>query len=141
MHLLDVDTLERLFRGDALVTRRLNETPQEQVWISSITAEEMIGGALSEINRRRDHQSHKDVEYASRLFVRLIARLSGFHILPYTNAAEEVYRSYDAPVKRIGKMDCRLAAHASVSGFSVVTCNIADFSRIPGTALEDWGKA
>jgi predicted nucleic acid-binding protein len=63
-----------------------------------------------------------------------------FNILPYTNAAEEHYRAYPAAVKRIGKMDCRLAAHAVLSGFIVVTCNTADFSRIPEAKIEDWSK-
>ncbi len=101
----------------------------------------MIGGTLSEINKAREQGTRRDIEMPSRYLVRLIERLRAFNILPYTNAAEELYRSYDAAVKRIGKMDCRLAAHASVSGFIVVTCNTVDFSRIPETQLEDWSEA
>lgn len=62
------------------------------------------------------------------------------------DAAEEVYRAYDASIKRIGKRNCRLAAHAS-AGFTAVTCNTADFnpadfntadfSRGPGVSVED----
>jgi len=51
-----------------------------------------------------------------------------------------VYRAYDASIKRIGKMDCRLAAHASVVNFTVVTCNTADFQKIPGLRVEDWSR-
>lgn len=141
MYLLDVDTLERIFRGDVRVTRRLNQTLRADVWISSITVEEMVGGTLSEINKAREQGTRRDIEMPSRYLVRLMERLRAFNILPYTNAAEELYRSYDAAVKRIGKMDCRLAAHASISGFIVVTCNTADFSRIPETQLEDWSEA
>lgn len=141
MHFLDVDTLERIFRGDALVTQRLHQTPLEQIWLSSITSEEMLGGSLSQINRTRDHSRHGDIELPSRLFVRLIERLRDYNILPYTNAAEEVYRAYDASIKRIGKMDCRLAAHASVVNFTVITCNTADFKKIPGLRVEDWSRS
>lgn len=140
MYLLDVDTLERVFRADMLVTGRLARTPKEQVWISSITVEEMLGGTLSEINKAREQGANRDIEAPSRYLARLIERLRIFNILPYTNAAEEQYRAYPAAVKRIGKMDCRLAAHASLSGFIVVTCNTSDFSRIPGAKVEDWSK-
>ncbi len=127
MFFLDADTMERVFRADLVITRRLERTPPEQVWVSSITSEEMLGGALAEINKVRDQKPFRDIEAPSRYFVRLIERLRVYNILPYTNAAEEVYRAYDASVKRIGKMDCRLAAHASVMNFTVVTCNTADF--------------
>lgn len=141
MYFLDVDTLERGFRGDALVTQRLERTPPERIWLSSITSEEMLGGSLAQINRTRDQGKPGDVETPSRLFVRLIERLRAYQILPYTNAAEEVYRAYVASVKRIGKMDCRLAAHATVADFTIVTCNAADFGKIPGVRAEDWSRS
>ena len=111
MYFLDADTLERVFRADYLVTRRLDQTPPAQVWLSSITSEEMLGGSLAEINKVRDQKPLRDIEAPSRYFVRLLERLRAYNFLPYTNAAEEVYRAYDASVKRIGKMDCRLGAH------------------------------
>ena len=138
-YFLDADTLERVFRGDALVTRRLKKTPTGLVWVSSITAEEMLSGALGEINRVRERGS-QDIEAPSRYLTRLTERLRLLSILPYTNAAEAEYRSYPASVKRIGKMDCRLAAHAATNGFVVVTCNISDFSRIPSARFEDWSR-
>lgn len=140
MYLLDVDTLERVFRADTSVTKRLAKTPPEQVSVSTLTAEEMLAGTLSEIKKAREQGAHRDIEAPSVFLARLISRLCDFNILPYTNAAEELYRSYLPPVKRIGKMDCRLAAHATVSGLTVVTCNTADFERIPGVIIEDWSS-
>ena len=139
-YLLDVDTLERFFRSDAAILNRLDKTPKELVWVSSITAEEMLSGALSEINKARERGGRRDIEAPSRYFSRLIERLRVFNILPYTNAAEQEYNTYPAATKRIGKMDCRLAAHAAINNFVVVTCNTADFSRIPGARVEDWSK-
>lgn len=140
MYLLDVDTLERIFRGDKTVTGRLTRTPKEQVWISSITVEEMLNGTLSEINKAREQGGSRDIEAPSRYLARLVERLQAFNILPYTNIAEKHYRAYPAAVKRIGKMACRLAAHAALSDFIVVTCNTTDFSRIPGAKIEDWSN-
>ncbi len=98
----------------------------------------MLSGALSEINKARERGASRDVEAASRYLTRLIERLRVFNILAYTNVAEEHYLSYPAAIKRIGKMDCRLAAHAHTSSFTVVTCNTSDLGRIPGTLVEDW---
>ena len=89
----------------------------------------------------REQKNRRDIEAPSRYFSRLIERLRFFSILAYTNAAEQEYEAYSAATKRIGKMDCRLAAHASVNNFIVVTCNTADFSRIPVARVEDWSKA
>ena len=138
--MLDADTLERFFRSDAAVLNRLDRTLKELVWVSSITAEEMLSGALSEINKARERGGRRDIEAPSRYFSRLVERLRVFNILSYTNAAEQEYDTYSAATKRIGKMDCRLAAHAKVNNFVVVTCNTADFSRIPGAKIEDWSK-
>jgi tRNA(fMet)-specific endonuclease VapC len=140
-YLLDADTLERIFRSDIAVLKHLDKTPKERVWVSSITAEEMLSGALSEINKAREQSVRRDIEAPSRYFSRLIERLRVFSILSYTNAAEQEYDAYSASTKRIGKMDCRLAAHAMTMGFTVVTCNTADFERIPGVKFEDWSKA
>ncbi len=139
-YLLNADTLERFFRSDAAILNRLDKTFKELVWVSFITDEEMLSGALSEINKARERGGHRDIEAPSRYFSRLVERLRVFNILPYTNAAEQEYDTYPTAIKCIGKMDCRLAAHASVNNFIVVTCNTADFSRIPNVRFEDWSK-
>ena len=100
----------------------------------------MLSGALGQINYAREQKARQDVEAPSRYFSRLIERLRVFNILAYTNAAEQEYDAYSAATKRIGKMDCRLAAHASTNNFIVVTCNTADFGRIPNAKTEDWSK-
>lgn len=139
-YLLDADTLERIFRSDTAVLNRLDKTRKERVWVSSITAEEMLSGAMSEINKARGQRVRQDIEAPSRYFSRLIERLRVFNILAYTNSAEQEYDIYSAATKRIGKTDCRLAAHASTNNFIVVTCSTADFSRISSVKTEDWSK-
>lgn len=44
----------------------------------------------------------------------------------------------DAAVKRIGKSDARIAAHALEIEMIVVTRNTAHFQTVPGLRLEDW---
>ena len=43
-----------------------------------------------------------------------------------------------AAIKRLGTHDCRIAATAIVSGFTVVTCNTRHFQPIPDVQVEDW---
>ncbi len=38
----------------------------------------------------------------------------------------------------IGAYDVLLAGHARSAGFTLVTANTAEFSRVPGLKLEDW---
>ncbi len=39
---------------------------------------------------------------------------------------------------RLGTRDCRIAATAIVSGFTVITCNTRHFQPIPSVRVEDW---
>jgi predicted nucleic acid-binding protein len=105
--------------------------------LSAIAAEELLQGSLARINWERS-RSRPDVETASRFFTRLVTDLADFRLLPYTNAAEQIFQSWAPAVRRIGPNDCRIAASAIVHGYTVVTCNGKDFSRIPGAAFEDW---
>ena len=67
-YFLDADTLERLFRAQFSVVKRLSQVPEEQVWVSSNTAEEMLCGASSEINRAREQGLRRNIEASSRNF-------------------------------------------------------------------------
>ena len=70
-YLLDADTLERVFRANSIAVRRLSQIPEAQVWVSSITAEEMLSGALRQINYAREQKTRQDIEAPSRYFSRL----------------------------------------------------------------------
>lgn len=107
------------------------------MWLSAIAAEELTQGALARVNRARSRLA-PEIEVVSRFFVDVLFYLTGFSILPYTNEAERLFQSWPASVKRVGPNDCRIAASAIVHGYTVVTCNGKDFSRIPGVVFEDW---
>ena len=131
MYLLDSDTVNLLLRGqERLVSTR-------DIFVSSISVEEILKGALAEINRRRSILSASVAE-PSFYFLRAVRKLAEMQLLAYDDDAEQVYQNLSASVKRVGKMDCRIAAHAIVSGLVVVTRNTRDFERIPGVQTEDW---
>ncbi len=97
----------------------------------------MLQGALAEINNGRT-VSRIGITTPSEGLTRLIYNLTRFHLLPYTDEAERRYRNMAAAVKRIGKSDARIAAHALETGLIVVTRNTAYFQAVPGLRLEDW---
>ena len=135
-YFLDKDILGGALSGHPNVVSRIIESVDE-VYLSSITLEEAIGAQIHHINTQRSKPT-VGVAEASNFLVKLIDSLSGYSMIAYSEAAEDIFRRYPASVKRIGSMDCRLAAHAIVLGFTVDTRNISDFSRIPGVMCVDW---
>ena len=136
-YLLDTDTASLALRRHLRIGARILQTPAPLIWLGSIAAEEMIQGALASVNQARSRPG-SDIETVSRYFVTLLIQIAKYQLLPYTNAAERLFQSWPASVKRIGPNDCRIAAGAIAHGYTVVTCNGKDFSRIPGVRFEDW---
>ena len=65
-----------------------------------------------------------------------------FDSLPFDDAAAEAYGRLRAELARrgmpIGPNDLMIAAIALAYGFTLVTHNTSEFSRVPGLRLEDW---
>jgi tRNA(fMet)-specific endonuclease VapC len=57
---------------------------------------------------------------------------------PFHEAADTMFRQLRAQRIRIGSQDLRIAAIALLSGFTVVTRNVRDFSQVLGLNVEDW---
>ena len=53
-------------------------------------------------------------------------------ILPYDAAAEEVYKGFPARLRQELKDDARIAAIALAHRAAIWTCNVTDYSRVPG---------
>jgi len=138
VYFLDTDSLNLLLRGHESLSQRAKTVP-DKVFLSSITLEEIVGGQLYQINTQRSKPT-VGIGYASKFFVRVLTQLSAFSMIAYPDSAEAVFRQYPASLRRVGPMDCRLAAHASTLGFTIVTCNTSDFSRIPDAKIEDWSQ-
>jgi len=100
-------------------------------------AEEQIRGRLAVVAKLHGASPDRVAQsYAD--FLATLAELRKFQVLPYSAAAEAVYQSWPAKVKKIGTRDCRIAASAITNGLIVVTRNRQDFEQIPGVKIEDW---
>jgi tRNA(fMet)-specific endonuclease VapC len=122
-------------RNNPKLTRRILSEPPERLFISLLTVEEIMRGALASINRFRQGT---DVTRAYKEFGDLFAALHRFQILPYTDEAEQIYQAMNPNQKRVGTQDCRIAATALSLEFVVITANSADFQKIGMVAVEDW---
>ena len=135
-YLLDTDSASLAFNGNQYIRRRIQQVSQD-VWLSSIAAEESVRGALNLIHQNRDKVGSS---FAHNFLTRLLSGICDYLIHPYNDQAAHVFASFPAPVKRIGTQDCRIAASAIAVGWIVVTANRKDFSRIPGVQWEDWSR-
>jgi tRNA(fMet)-specific endonuclease VapC len=140
VYLLDNDASSLVLRAHPLLSARLLATPPSQLWLSSVAVEEMLlHGIFPTINRERSRPKF-GLENVYADLARAIHHLARFNILPYTDAAEQLFKSWPAAVKRVGPYDCRTAALAITQGLIVVTGNTRDFARIPGCRFEDWTR-
>ena len=140
MYLLDTSVVSNFLderRYYPQLTTRILSQPLEQIFISIITVEEILQGALASVQKAKRKPS---VTRAYQYFGDLFSALHRFQILSYTPEAEAIYQSLPAKIKRIGTQDCRIAAIAKVNNFTVITVNVNDFVGIGLTSLEDWTR-
>lgn len=119
------------------LTAKILNQPPEQIFISIITVEEILQGALASVQKVKRKTS---VTKAYQYFEDLFDALHQFQILSYSPKAESIYQSLPAKTKRIGTQDCRIAAIAHANELIVVTVNVNDFVSIGLTDVEDWTK-
>ncbi len=115
-------------RRPAQVLSTFNEHASHMA-ISAITLSELIYGA--EKSSRMADNLRVVEDFASRL-----------EVLPYTARASQHYGQIRAHLEQsgrpIGVNDLHIAAHARSEGLTLVTNNVAEFSRVPGLLVENW---
>jgi tRNA(fMet)-specific endonuclease VapC len=129
-YLLDTNVWIVFLRGrNALLRQRVLAHPIGHLRLCSVVKAELIGGTL---RSRRPAAERAKVD----------AFVQPYVSLPFDDVAAEVFarirfhlESLGAP---IGPYDLQIAAIALVHGLTLVTHNVAEFSRVPGLALEDW---
>ena len=132
-HLLDTNAwVDHLRRGAASkVTAKLVAAPRGAVALCSVVVAELNFGAI------RSGPLH---EAANRsLIVNLRSR---YPSLPFDDDAAAEYGVVKAQLfaagTPIGPNDLLIAAIARTHGLTLVTHNVAEFSRVPGLLVEDW---
>jgi predicted nucleic acid-binding protein len=141
VYVLDTDTIgNALHRSGAYphLVRKINDANPGDLWISIVTAEELIAWGYNSVRDRRNQMYPHIVNKYKILFDR-INDLRFLQILPFDEAAYRQFEAIPAEVKRIiGTNDARIAATAISRSFTVVTNNEKHFRLVPGLDVENW---
>ena len=132
MFILDTDICIYLMEGRAPhAFNRLHALTPDDVGTSAITAAELRYGAM-----------HSDRPDANLL--RLEDFIGPMMKLPFDDAAAtrfgQLKQYLTARGTIIGGMDLLIAATVIATGDTLVTNNVAEFSRVPGLKLENWAQ-
>ena len=132
-YLLDSNTCIRfLNQRSSLVVDRLTETPDEDIFVCSIVKAEMFYGSQKSLRRERNLAVQR-------------AFFSRYVSLPFDDVAADQYALIRADLEGrgqvIGANDLLIAAVARAHDLTLVTHNMAEFSRVGGLLLEDWEGA
>ncbi len=132
-YLLDTNSLvDHLRRGPgSKVTAQMLAAPPGSVYLCSVVLAELFYGAR--------HGSGASQAANLALIAGLRKR---FASLPFDDRSAEEYGKVRAHLAAlgtpIGPNDLMIAAIALANQMKLVTHNTAEFSRVPGLALEDW---
>lgn len=130
IYLLDRNVCVRYVRGSNLLVRqRLEAKAPQEIRLCSVVKAELYNGTL---------RSAKPAENR--------AKVDAF-VAPYASSAfDDAAADLHATIRHhletqgtpIGPYDLQIAAIARLHGFTLVTHNTSEFSRVPGLLLEDW---
>ena len=111
------------------VFQKLKNINPEDVCISSVTYAELVHGV----------EKSAAVE-KNRLALSML--LANMEILDFDVDAADCYGKIRAALEKkgtpIGPLDMMIAAHAQSLGYTVVTNNVKEFSRVSALQIENW---
>ena len=130
-YLLDTDTCIAVLRGEEAAVSRLGLESPDDIGISSITRYELLYGVERCDSARRLKEKRKVERF-----------LEAIHEIPFfrdtARLAATIRRALEKEGFPIGPMDLLIAATARESGLTVITGNLAEFSRVPRLTCETW---
>ena len=130
MYLLDTNICIYIIkRRPEKVFKKFRSLSIGQVGISSITHSELCFGV-------------KKSKYANRNESALNQFTAPLEVLAYPEEAGMIYGTIRAQLEREGKpmgpLDTLIAAHAHYLGYTLITNNLSEFSRVEGLRVENW---
>lgn len=130
MYMLDTNAIVMAIRHpDWPITARIKDHIGKDLCISSITYGELVYGIQMSSDPERNR-------------IAAIQVLLGIQILDFDSAAAEkfgeIFADLEKRGQRIGDRDMLIAAHAKSLGYTLVTNNVREFSRVSELVIEDW---
>lgn len=129
MYMLDTNAVIMAIRHpDWDISNRIKKHIGKDLCISSVVYAELEYGVYK--------SSNPDNKKA------LVQFLLGIKILPFDSEAAQhfgdIFATLERQNKRIGDRDTMIAAHARSLGYTLITNNTREFSRVDGLKIEDW---
>ena len=113
------------------VFRKLQTIHPEDVCISSVTYAELVHGVEKSIAVEKN-----------RLALSIL--LANMEILDFDVDAADCYGKIRAGLEKkgtpIGPLDMMIAGHAQSLGYTIVTNNVKEFSRVAALKIENWAE-
>ena len=113
------------------VFQKLQTIHPEDVCISSVTYAELVHGVEKSIAVEKN-----------RLALSML--LANMEILDFDAGAADCYGKIRAGLEKkgtpIGPLDMMIAGHAQSLGYTVVTNNVKEFSRVSALRIENWAE-
>ena len=113
------------------VFKKLQTIHPEDVCISSVTYAELVHGVEKSIAVEKN-----------RLALSML--LANMEILDFDVDAADCYGKIRAGLEKngtpIGPLDMMIAGHAQSLGYTVVTNNVKEFSRVSALRIENWAE-
>ena len=148
MFLLDTNICIYLMKNRfSVLTEKFMQTPSSELAVSAVTVFELeYGAAKSKWGTRKFALRANSTSSAKpnlwRTLENLRLFLSGFEIVPFDASdavkAGQIRAFLESRGLPIGVYDLEIAAQGLARGYTVVTHNTGEFSRVPGLVLEDW---
>ena len=113
------------------VFQKLQEVEPEDVCVSSVTYAELVHGVEKSVAVEKN-----------RLALSML--LANIEILDFDVDAADCYGKIRADLEKkgtpIGPLDMMIAGHAQSLGYTVVTNNVKEFSRVMDLKIENWAE-
>jgi tRNA(fMet)-specific endonuclease VapC len=130
--LIDTSILIAHERGRLNLERELSGREEEDIFLSVITASELLHGV---------HRA-QDLAFRARRSALVEGLLEHFPLLPIDLATARIHAQLWANLAStgllIGPHDLWLAATALSNGLTLATGNLREFKRVPGLVVESW---
>lgn len=130
--LIDASILIEAERGRLRLTERVSGRPDEEAFLSVVTASELLHGVHRAVDPQQRARRSAFVEG-------ILERLPVIDIdLATARAHALVWAQLAAAGTVVGPHDLWLAATCIAHGLTMVTANTREFERVPGLQVETW---
>ena len=135
--LLDTDIVSLWAQGNPAVCERLVAVPSDELAISIVTAEELLGGWYADLRKARTDDRLLWTYASLEMTLAFLRRIT---VISFDAAALQLAQQYRSQKIRVGTNDLRIAATASSRNLTLVTRNVSDFGLVPALTLDVWAE-